>query len=177
VYKRQEIIKPDLIAVSNANRGIFPPPPEITYILPTSEKEQQMWRFTFEKPSDDWFKPDFDDSKWHTGAGGFGTKGTPGTVVRTVWNTSDIWLRKEFFLNEINTKDIYLMIHHDEDAEVYINGIIATRLQGHTIRYIDEDLTDESKNSLKKGKNVIAIHCHQTAGGQYIDAGIARIRR
>lgn len=171
----REVIKPDIFAISNANRGIFPPPPEITYILPTSEKEPQTWKYTFEKPSDDWFKPDFDDLKWQTGPGGFGTRGTPGAVVRTVWNTSDIWLRREFFLDEINTNDLYLVTHHDEDVEVYINGVLSLRLQGHTIRYVEEDMTEESRQALKKGRNVIAVHCRQTVGGQYIDAGIARI--
>lgn len=173
----REVIKPDLITVSNANCGIFPPPAKITYLLPTSEKEPQGWKYTFDKPNDDWFKPEFDDSKWQTGQGGFGTKGTPGAVVRTVWNSSDIWLRKEFILDEIDTNDLYLVIHHDEDVEVYINGVLAARLQGHTIRYIDEDITEDSKKALRKGKNIIAIHCRQTAGGQYIDAGIARIVR
>ncbi|MGC8742254.1 MAG: sugar-binding domain-containing protein [Verrucomicrobiia bacterium] len=173
----REVIKPDITIVSNANRGIFPPSAKITHIQVTSEKEPQEWKYTFEKPSDDWFKPDYDDSKWQIGQGGFGTKGTPGAVVRTIWNTSDIWLRKEFILDEIDINDLYLVIHHDEDVEVYINGVIAARLKGHTVRYIDEDMTDESKKALRKGKNIIAVHCHQTAGGQYIDAGIARIVR
>jgi hypothetical protein len=37
-------------------------------------------------------------------------------------------------------------------------------------------LTTEGAAALKPGKNLIAIHCHQTIGGQYVDFGLVDVR-
>ncbi|MGB9797183.1 MAG: glycoside hydrolase family 2, partial [bacterium] len=125
-----------------------------------------------------WFKPDFDDSSWQEGIGGFGAPGTPGAIIGTEWRTSDIWLRRKFQLPSLTKKDLdntFLLIHHDEDAEVYINGVLAAKLQGYTTDYEEVELSEVAKSALKPGgENILAIHCHQTVGGQYIDAGLVR---
>ncbi|MCU0784274.1 MAG: DUF4965 domain-containing protein, partial [Verrucomicrobia bacterium] len=73
----------------------IPPRPKITTVVPAADTTPATWRYTTEKPADNWAKPGFDDSSWKEGRSGFGTAGTPGAVIGTTWNTPDIWLRRE----------------------------------------------------------------------------------
>src|SRR5262249_37382998 len=159
---------------ARANRGDLSKAPSVEIVVPTAREKEIDWRFSIDRPSDDWFKVAFDDSAWKTGPAGFGTKGTPGSVVRTQWKTDDIWIRREFELPEGPFDNYILLMHHDEDAEVYLNGVRALSVSGYIREYEEFAISAEARKALKPGKNVIAIHCHQTVGGQYIDAGLAR---
>ncbi|MHC4495107.1 MAG: glycoside hydrolase family 2 TIM barrel-domain containing protein, partial [Planctomycetota bacterium] len=169
------MIKMDAEEAAAANKRLYLPPPIVEAIVPTSQKQPQSWRYTTSKPGDGWQQENFDDSAWQTGKGGFGTKGTPGAVVRTEWKSSDIWLRRTF---ELKTKDLslpQLSIHHDEDAEVYINSQLVAELKRYTSSYVRLTLDEKTSRALKVGSNCIAIHCRQTTGGQYIDAGLVDV--
>ena len=129
-----------------------------------------QWDYTFTKPADNWFQTDFDAIKhgWKKGKGGFGTSNTPGIEVSTKWDTPEIWIRGEWELEEV-PQEMTLMIFHDEDAIIYINGKLVTELSGYTTSYAPYFLSKEKLGYLKKGKNTIAIHCRQTTGGQGVD--------
>ena len=103
-----------------------------------------------------------------------GTTGTPGSIIGTEWKTPDIWLRREFNVTG-KPNDVKLLMCHDEDAEVYINGVLATKTTRHIGDYQEFDVSAEAATSLREGRNVIAVHCHQTTGGQYIDAGVIEL--
>jgi hypothetical protein len=171
----REVIKFDVAETAKWHKAHFGPPPEFREHVPTSEKAAQKWRYTIAKPADGWEKPDFDVSKWTEADGGFGTKDTPNTVVRTEWKTPDIWIHRDFDLKELPKGDVMLRIHHDEDAEVYINGVLAAKVSGYTTEYMPVPLTEVGRKALKTGKNVIAVHCKQTGGGQYIDVGLVEV--
>lgn len=155
------------------NRKIY-----LTEILPSSQKEARTWKYTLNKPdTTQWFTANFNDAGWISAKAGFGTEGTPGAVNRTAWTTHDIWLRQEFTLGDlskINKDNLMLYIHHDDEAEVYINGVKAAQINGATSGYAVTPINEAGKNALiSNGKNVIAIYCHQGGGGQFIDAGIS----
>jgi hypothetical protein len=146
-----------------------------TLFIPTArENDNLIWSYTTEKPDENWMKPDFDASSWKKGPAGFGTPNTPSAVVRTEWNTSDIWLRREVTMDAKQLRDLLLVAHHDEDFQLYVNGVLAARRNGYSTDYEEMPLNNAGIQALKPGANVIAIHCHQTGGGQYIDAGFAR---
>jgi len=150
----------------------LPPTPVMKIVVPTARDEAAEWRFTTEKPGANWMKADFADNSWKAGPAGFGTPMTPGGKVRTRWNSDDIWLRRTFTLADAKADNLKLYVHHDEDAEIYLNGVLAATLGGFTTEYELVDIAAAAKATLKSGSNVISIHCHQTTGGQYIDAGL-----
>jgi hypothetical protein len=176
------VVKLGIETLAEIHRKLYEPPPVLDrrVVVPTSEEEPQTWRYATEKPAgaeaDGWHRPDFDDSGWKEAPGGFGERSTPGTVVRSDWTTADIWIRRTFELDTTHLPDLHLRIHHDEDAEVYLNGARVAALHGYVTEYTDVELGEEAKKALKKGKNTLAVHCRQTGGGQYIDAGLVEVR-
>lgn len=167
------VLKVDATRVAAVNRGDFSRVPKLVSLVASSQQEGQTWRYTLSKPSEDWYTPKFDDSSWNTGRGGFGTKGTPGARVRTEWKTKEIWMRREFTLTDLPEEEIVLTIHHDEDAEVYLNGVLAVKVQGYLTDYEEYSIDPQARKTLRKGRNTLAVHCKQTGGGQYIDVGLA----
>ncbi len=169
-YDRAVIkLPPDQIAP--VNRIVYQPAPRDVVIAPTSEEDAQKWRYTFEKPAEGWTEPNFDDSGWKEGAGGFGTEGTPGAVIGTTWNTPQIWMRRTVKLPE-KLDQLGLRIHHDEEATIHLNGEKIGEVSGYITEYALVPLTDEATKAAKPGENVLAVTCKQTGGGQYIDVGL-----
>ena len=145
-------------------------------IIATALDGGEKWRMTTSKPADDWYKANFDDSSWKERKSGFGTSGTPNAVVGTTWNSEDIWIRKKFRLDGMNRQladSLVMLMTHDEDCEIYINNKLLADYEGHDNNYSFVEFTKAVKDALVyDGDNTIAVHCHQTYGGQFIDVGI-----
>jgi hypothetical protein len=172
----REVVKMDEERITEAARKLYLPPPRLRTLVETSAESPQNWHYTTEEPEEGWQEAKFDDGEWKHGQGGFGTAGTPGAVVRTVWDTPDIWLRRTITLDQVpENGEIMLSIHHDENAQVYINGKLVRRLRGFTTSYRPVALGEDAREALRAGENVIAVHCRQTGGGQYIDVGLVEI--
>jgi hypothetical protein len=147
--------------------------PDIKYksILPTSDEVAYSVKYTEEQPSGNWNETGFDDSNWKTSKAPFG-KDRSG--VNTEWNSENIWVRREFEVNENNLEDLFLKIDHDDDVEVFLNGKNIFSEKGATGKFKLVNLKDAFKNNLKKGKNLLAVHCVNTGGAAFLDEGIVK---
>ena len=170
------ILKPDLDRTVAANTGDFSRMSETRPVVPTSQEKGLTWKYTTDRPSGGWETANFDASGWKEGVGVFGTRGTPGAEVRTTWDTPDVWARRSFDLPEVNPTRLMISAIHDEDAEIYFNGVLAAKVAGYTSGYEEVAINPEAAAALKPGRNVMALHCHQTAGGQSVDAGLVEVR-
>src|SRR5262249_31971554 len=105
-------------------------------LVPDSRKQGVEWRYAIDSlpGKGSWRALDYDDSAWKKGPGGFGRKGTPGSVVRTDWHGSRIWMRKTFEVKELPTS-LSLDVHHDDDVLVYLNGTLIFREGGYLVAY------------------------------------------
>ncbi|WP_432798877.1 glycoside hydrolase family 2 protein [Poriferisphaera sp. WC338] len=174
----RDVIKIDPGTLKEIHAPLYRPAMKQKVIVPSAKQRPQKWRYTDKNPGSNWFRTNFNDNRWKIGSSGFGTSDTPNTIVNTTWNTGDIWLRKDIKLSEKelnNNHEWQISIFHDENATVYINGILALQTTGYTTTYINMPIRPEAIDALKPGKNTIAVHCHQTDGGQYIDLGLIQL--
>jgi hypothetical protein len=162
-------ITPEVLREINQS-GLADVPGQI--ILADALFGRTTWKFTTEKPANNWNQPGFNDGAWKDGVGGFGSTETPGIFLNTAWTTPDIWLQREFTLGSEDVSKLKLHVFHDEDAEIYLNGMLAARLTGFITDYDEFDISQVAASTLKPGVNSIAVHCHQVSGGQGIDVGI-----
>ena len=155
----------------------FPKRPTLVDVIPTSQKSPQPWRFTLTRPSAGWESSAFEDAAWNTGQGPFGSDATPGIKPTTQWTTDDIWLRREVTVPAGGFHNLQLVVYHDEDIEVYVNGVLAGSAPGYQNSYEPLEMSTEALKLFKPGAHlVLAVHCHQTTGGQGVDVGVADVK-
>ncbi|MES2519408.1 MAG: DUF4965 domain-containing protein [Bacteroidota bacterium] len=135
-------------------------------ILPTSDEVNYVTKYTESSPNEGWINPDFDDSLWKKGIAPFGNNTG---ISKTMWLSKDIWVRREFNLNNLNFSEPLLKLQYDDDVQVYLNGELIYEKGCCASKYVYVPL---KKDNLKKGKNVLAVHVVNTGGGALLDVGI-----
>ncbi len=144
----------------------------VEVILPTGENKPYVCKYIKINPGNGWTKENFKDQTWVTGKAPFGTKNSN---PATIWSSPQIWMRRTFSLSDLNIERLILQIRHDDDVEVYINGQKAYSCSPCWVPgYENYQLDDSVKKKLKKGKNILAIHCTNSAGDSWLDVGLAK---
>ncbi|MBE8713945.1 glutaminase family protein [Sphingobacterium hungaricum] len=145
--------------------------PNLATVIPMSDAEKWNAQYTETKPASSWTSLDFNDASWKKGKASFGTKGTKN--VQTNWDSKNIWIRRSFELSDIDKEANYILKYsHDDVFTLYLNGKELLKTDYSWNDNLTWTLTEEAKKLLKPGKNVIAVHCENRAGGAYVDFGL-----
>ncbi len=166
-------------ATAGANTfATWAPIPQTVTVVPTSQTTAQTWLYTTTTPAGTWMNSGFDDSSWTSASGPFGTTNTPGITPRTTWNTGDIWLRRTFVMPTGSYSGLQFLLYHDEDIQVYLNGVLAYSATGYITSYQTANISSAALAVLNSGATIeLAVHCHQTGGGQGVDVGLVNIEQ
>jgi hypothetical protein len=140
-------------------------------VLPSSEEETHSVKYTESKPSGNWMKEDYNDSAWKTGEAPFGDDVT---FARTKWISPDLWTRRVFPAVNHEKGNLFLKIRHDDNVEVFLNGVNIYTLNGWTHKYLYIPVPDSLLKKTGEGNNILAIHVANTAAEQWLDAGLLR---
>lgn len=133
----------------------------------------QYWsgKYTFKQPAQDWTGLNFNDSLWEKGQAAFGTSDQAN--INTLWETRDIWVRRYVDIpDDLLTKKMMIEYSHDDQFELYINGIKVIQTENETGKSKREVLPDNIVKTLKSKGNIIAAHCTNFRGGGLADFGL-----
>lgn len=137
-------------------------------LLPTAEDKAYIAKYMETEPTTGWEKMDYNDNGWKIGNAPFGD-----SEAKTKWKSDQLWMRREFNLDNIDVKGLNLRINHDDNIDLFLNGVKVYNCNCWTGKYVYIPIDEKIKGVLKKGKNVIAAHIKNTAGGQWLDIGLA----
>lgn len=145
--------------------------PSYRAIIPTVQEQPYTAQYTFEKPTAGWEKPEFAPAqRWAMGPAPF----TDNTTLRgTTWTGGDIWVRRTVAVaGPLPKGKLSLMLWHDDDVEVYLNGVLLLKRTSYNGRYEYFTVPETARQALKQGENLLAMHCTSPQGGEHLDAGL-----
>lgn len=144
-------------------------PPE-TLLAPGAIKPADCY-FTERKPGKSWMNENYNPKEWLPGKMPFGSGWN--NDAATEWKSKEIWVRRVFTIDQLPSDPLLLQLRHDDDVEVFLNGQLIYQCAGcYTSDLKLYPLDELIRKNLKKGNNVLAIHCTNTAGFAWVDAGL-----
>ncbi|TDE15601.1 glutaminase family protein [Dyadobacter psychrotolerans] len=149
--------------------------PVMKTLLPTAKQSGYSARFTTVDPGPAWYKDNYNVSSWKQAPAPFGTKDRNDAMLKSGTEfPKEVWYKREFTLTATDFEKPMLNIFHDDDVQVYINGVPAFECAPcFTGDYEFKPISAAARKALKKGKNILAAYCKNGVGPGYIDVGLA----
>ncbi len=185
-YDRR-IVKLDTLRASELAEMLYNFTESYHFLLPSGEQDDSVgWRYTLNPPGPGWHRDGFADTAWQQGLAGFGHRGQRRIYgSHKPWDTTGIWLRREFELDSLPRGKLYLnIISYNTVSTVYVNerklGVFRPTENFHEMINFDTDL----KQLLRTGINTIALHGYskdppvdRRSGlkRQFVDVGIIEV--
>ncbi len=145
--------------------------PQYRAVVPTVREQPYRARYSFKRPAAGWEKPGFAAATgWKEGPAPFtDNKAEHGTE----WTGGDIWVRRTVRVADPKTAgEVRLLMQHDDDAEVYLNGVLLGKQPGYNSGYDFFTIPAAARQALRAGDNLLALHATSPRGGEYLDAGL-----
>jgi hypothetical protein len=145
---------------------------EARVLVPSGQEKSFDCSYTESKPVGNWTEPSYKTSGWSSGQGPFSDKPVKGA---TKWSSREIWVRRNFTIEDLNIEKLILLLRNDDDVEVYLNGSLIYNC-GPCVNssFAEIELADSIKSKLIKGQNLLALHCVNTGGDALLDAGFSK---
>lgn len=151
---------------------------ECEYFFPIDNEDLKYYT-----EEDIWYSPDFvfpmPDSEWISGVGPFSSENDKYNGTHWDSNNVPILVRRYFTLTADNMAaisngwDVVVKCTYDEYPKMYINGNFIWSAEGwNDDNYAEIILTDEQKEFLHEGKNMLAISLQQGGGSGHLDLGL-----
>lgn len=174
-YDRQVLkVLPEVITAGNTDAAPIAPLVQASEfdVEPAYSADARSFRYTETAPPAGWAAADFDDSEWSEGAAGIGETVDVDARVRTPLAFTELWARTQFELDAPPAGRTFVRMMHDEDTQVYVNGVLVADTYDFVRTYGDFLAADAVNAALVMGTNTIAVHTINTNLSRYIDVGL-----
>ena len=185
----RKIVKLDTSRASRLAEMLYKRTEVFRFILPSGEQDDSiLWKYTLDPPGPGWHAEDYTDTSWQAGIAGFGHRGRHRNFRdRSPWDTTGIWLRRNFEVEHLPEGKLYLnILSYNAISTVYVNGrklgVFSPTENLHEMIDFNTDL----QQLLRTGRNDIAVHSYSKEPPvdrnsmlkqQFIDVGIIEVLR
>lgn len=141
-----------------------------TQIVP----KQSQWNYTFDDPGKGWTNEAFDASAWQLGQAGFGKEdGDIDFTTQTPWESREIWLRKNFQLEDsFDASAMLFQVRHSDRWDIFVNGVRLANGGGQSETYTNRACGGNYEQAFKAGTNVLAVYCRKSKNKNFIDVAL-----